>query len=268
MWLEAFPGQGGKEYNSHAPECDLLKESLINHYLFKEKFPNIFFDRVSGNSYGIYAAMVANCVLSEEDALEAVKLRADIVRRTERTKSAKDKTSMMSLFGVGRDKVEGIIQKRGLYLTNDYGSLLQVVAGRVEDLENLASQAPRLDIRKTRLLPIEGAYHCPLREEDSEEYAKQIHKWAFADPKVPMISSTEPRLLITAEDIKEELIRQMTRPVELPRVVRIAEENDVEVVFDIGPGNNMQLLVKRLTEKIKVLSFEKDLDMLESQLQP
>lgn len=261
MLLEAFPGQGGKEYISPKPELDLLNESLKNHFQLQDLAPHFKPSLIFGNSYGIYAAMVAAGVVTKEVALRLAEVRANLVRRAEEVREARglDRTGMLALLGLDRFRVDEVVEKFGVYLTNINGPKAWVVSGRLNDLGQIAAQVGK---RVAKLLPIEGAYHCPLREAESDQYGEEIKQFDFDKPKIPIVCSTKPRILQTVADLKEELISQMIRPVNLPEAVNLWIREGVSWVVDTGPGVTLKKLIQRININLLIFAFEQDREAL------
>lgn len=268
----AFPGQGSKEYPGNPnPEKTLYNESLDNYERILDLFPLVrrlkpyFF----GNSFGQFMADVAVGSITRLEGLELVRARTKIVRSDEdrRVAEDKDRTAMAVLIGHGREVIDGLVERRsGLYKTildliggkhpedlqisNVNGETNHVVAGDRTFIENLVtyiSQSREQVKTRAILLLIDGAYHIKARQRASEEFAAKIEELGivFKDPNYPLISSTKPRVLTTGAEVKEELIAQIPREVNIPEVAALWEELGIEVAADMGPGQFVNQVIKR-----------------------
>lgn len=279
--LIAFPGQGGSfnkaqgEQNKESshPELDLLHQTIKNYEDLQVKFPWLDPKRVFGNSAGLYAALVVGGVASYFVVRELLERRSKIVQETEG--NSKYPTNMVGIIGVDHKGVVDLItpynqdivgrnnmlpdraEKIPLIIeTNDNGPLAKVIGGPKEYLdfvvEKLGGRAKPLNI---------PAYHHPVRCEDSVRYARQIRDAVFGSPRKTIISSTNVRVLMTPEDVEEELAGQLVRPVSLPQVARLWQ--GVSAAIDNGPGNTMQKLFARIIGKeFPFFSLETDQDRI------
>lgn len=248
--IEAFPGQGDGARSieqSFSSSLENHKRLLSYHSTFE---PNFLF----GYSFGIYPALVVAGVLSEGDALELAKIRESFVLESEAQSDRK--TAMLSCFGICRDRAESLSRKYHVFLSNDNGPNLQVLSGYKDNLEKVEATAPGWGIRKTCWLPIEGAYHVPLREKESRIYKDILEDYEFQDPQIPLISSTKPRMLCCVPKIKEELYMQMIRPVKLPKAVVLMRDQNIDLLFDIGPEGAIKKMVKKIDENLLSVALD------------
>jgi [acyl-carrier-protein] S-malonyltransferase len=260
--VELFPGQGGKKYNSKTPDQDLLKESLRNHQqlldLIKGNKPKIIF----GNSYGLYAALVAAGVITVAVALDLARRRAQIVEEAEddRVKSGLAPTGMMSVIGKDVDYAKSLAEKYKLNISNYNGPLAHVLSGPRDLLEKAAEE---VGVR-ARIMDIAGAYHdLKYRARDIEKYAPIVRRAPMQklESGVVVVSSTDPRELKSEDDFREEMVLQMGRPVDIPEANKKIEQAGGEDAVDAGPGDGMQKIFQRIT-RMRLFSWERDKDRI------
>ncbi len=275
--LVVIPGQGSyKPENPQAgvpSEIQLLDTTLDRFSRFKDRFPNFQVKKVLGNSYGLYGALVVVGAITAVTAYKLAKERADLVREAEG--NSKYPTGMASLIGVTEQGVQDLIvpfnndiQQKNEKLsdkeekiplivrTNNNGPLAQVIGGPKDYLQQFLEQ-PRI---KGGMLDIEGAYHHPVRQAQQSRYREIVRDFIFKHPNIPLISSTNPRVLQGIEDIIEELVGQITRHVDLPKAAELWQ--GVHVIIDNGPGEAMQKLLSRIDRKTPILSTESNHDEL------
>ncbi len=260
--LEAFPGQGGKKYNSPTPERDLLEETIAGHERLRQINPRFKPDFLFGNSYGLYAALVVGGVIGFKVGLELAQRRADLVRKAEAEREARgeERTGMLSILGPTPDRLEEFAREFGVRISNYNGPAAHVLTGVLSRLKEIEQGATaRLGHYRAVILPIEGAYHDAVRRAESTIYAQHLKSIEFHDPEVPLISSTRPRVLRTKEGIFEELVKQMVEPVELTEAVQLWLQNGVDLVVESGPGSTIKKLSQKIVgDKARVLSLEED----------
>lgn len=255
VYIEAFPGQG-KKYDHPNPQGALLNDLLRGHDRFQQL--GIQPDYVYGHSFGLYAGMVAAGATSRDEAIRLANVRTQIVRETE-TKSPNGPSEMWSLIGVGREVAEKIAASLGIDLSNDNGPLLQVLAGYAHFRSLVEQKAQEFGVRKMITIPTGGAFHTKtVRAGDREEYAKEVFQTAkISDAKIPLITSTRPRIIQAAVDIKNELVDQITEMVEVPEVVRLFDGGEFANFIDVSGGELMKIF-DRVKGNFKMFALEKD----------
>lgn len=215
--IEAMPGQIAIEDPTiKRPERVILGDLLGQHDRLVELGGDGFKpDILMPYSFSTFAAASIAGVFSRSKAFEYASVRADMVRETEDRKPETDRTAMAIVVGSG-EYISELIKRFSLDWTNDNLSV-QVVAGRMRDL---AEMAKTVGNRFKGLLTAEGAYHCEERNDDSRRFGEYLKNERFANPHIPLISSTEPRLLQTGEDVKSELVALMRRKVVLEDILK------------------------------------------------
>lgn len=275
-----FPGQGGIFHTEGniRPEIALYRKSLKGFGLLLSLFPTIkdlnpnFF----GNSFGQYSAGAAAEVYTPEEGEQLIIIRADLIRREEerRVREGKPTTGMVVVLGQRIEAIRelvdrkselyksilakhGILAPEELHHTNINSETTHVVSGDRPFLEGLVAH---LGDRVAKLLPIEGMYHAESRRRLSEEYGEAIDKSGikFKNPIGPIIASTRPRLLTTAEHVLGEIVGQNYHPVNIPEAVKLMVNEGIEVLIDPGPGQFANQTLKRNNPHFKVISLDLD----------
>jgi hypothetical protein len=265
--IEAMPGQiAVKDSTIERPEQLILGQLFSRHdTLVAAAGGNFRPDVLMPYSFSTFAAAsVAGC-FSRAKALEYASVRADLVRATESRKPESERTAMAIVVGNGEYATD-LANKFGVDWTNNNFSV-HVLSGKVRDLTEMAKAA---GARFRGMLTAEGAYHCDEREEDSIHFATFLSGERFEDPKIPIISSTEPRLLQTGEDVKVELSALMRRRVVLEEILRgvasyirgeVAARLEIlsdHLIVDISPESTIKKLTSRLPVKLNVIDLNTD----------
>lgn len=258
--LFTFPGQEKRA----DPEQDSAERNLLTRIL--EPY-NSFVNRIReirdaiyfGNSFGIYAALLATGGLAPEDGYRLVDRRGQIVRQTEDAAALAEteargrgvdttfmgRTGMLRLIGVPVDQRVAVQRKYRLNTSNDYGAFV-VVTG----YQNAISGAvTALNIsRGVTVLEVDGAFHDPIRQADSELFKKDLADTRILTPNADIVSSTNARILRHPDDIREELAGMMVRPVILSDVLRVIRESGVRVAFDFDRVRSFQKIIDKIDE--------------------
>ena len=96
------------------------------------------------------------------------------------------------------------------------------------------------------MLPVGGAFHSPLMEPAREELAKAIEETTFNTPICPIYQNVSTFSVTNPDEIKENLIFQLTAPVKWTQSVQNMIKDGATSFTEIGPGKVLQGLVKKI----------------------
>jgi malonyl CoA-acyl carrier protein transacylase len=255
--IETFAGQSAKKYSTPNPDLAQFGEAIGNHSLLPDA-RKIDVEAYGPVSFGMFSALVASGSLKPQVARFVMETRRRIIEATELkwAETGVGRTAMATVAR-GTELVNDLVNKTGevyselarslgseptVFRTNNYGSY-QVIGGSKVVLEKLV-ELPT-GARVVLLDQINGAHHCAARNEDVSEFAKSIKEISFADPRRPIIASTEPRPLITGEEVKEETIESLGREVDLIKMIQEIKKFGVTHGIDCGPGDFISKFVGR-----------------------
>jgi [acyl-carrier-protein] S-malonyltransferase len=85
--------------------------------------------------------------------------------------------------------------------------------------------------------------------------AEAIAKLSFTQPTIPIIGNTTAQPLTTAEQVKEELLRQLCNCVQWQRSVEYMVGNGVSTFIEIGPGRVLAGLLKRIDRGVNIINI-------------
>ncbi len=235
----------------------VLATSLAAYELFKEK--NIDVDFMSGLSFGEYTCLYPAGVLGLGDIVSLVKGRAEATEEA----SKLCPSSMFAILGVKKEFLEEKSKEVGFYVANINSPRQIVVTLKKEDKDKIKSFFEALGAKVVEL-KIYGGFHSPFMEPAKEKFKEVIDNLEFKDAKVPIVSNVTARAHINRDEIKNNLIEQLTAPVLWQDSVEFMIRNGVEVFFEIGPSRILRRLIKKINPRLKIVNIEKteDLDEL------
>jgi len=206
-------------------------------------------DVVAGHSLGEFSALVANGVLSFEDGLKLVSKRALAMQKA----CEKSDSTMAAVLGLEDDVVEEVCTEIGKDVVpanyNCPGQL--VISGSVEAVNKACELLKEKGARRALVLPVGGGFHSPFMEPAREELAAAIANTKFNAPKCPIYQNVTTTAVTDAEDIKKNLIAQLTAPVKWTQSVK-QMINDGAISFtEVGPGKVLQGLVKKIDRSME-----------------
>ena len=209
-----------------------------------EKYANENFGMVAGHSLGEFSALVAAGVLSFEDALVLVSKRAMAMQKA----CEMQKSTMAAVIRLDREIIERICaETEGIVVPANYNSPEQIViSGSEEAIDAACVKMKEAGAKRALKLQVGGAFHSPLMEPAREELAKAIVSTNFNDAKVPIYQNVDALPHTSANEIRENLVKQLTSAVRWSdSVVKMHEDGATEFV-EVGPGQVLTGLVAKI----------------------
>ncbi len=212
---------------------------------------------VAGHSLGEYTALVAAGAIAFTDAVKLVSLRGQYMRDAVAEKGG----SMAAIVGLDDGRIEEICRdvsakSSQIVKPANYNSIGQVViAGHEQAVEKAIEQANAAGARLAKILPVSVPCHCPLMEPASESLSRALESTTIHQPKIPVLNNVDAKFYSNVESIKEGLVRQLYSPVRWVESVLKMQEDRVESIMEIGPGNVLVGLIRRIDRSLKPFSI-------------
>ena len=283
-----FPGQGaqavgmGKELYDQHPEVRALMEQAnellgfrITDLMFegtpealkqtKVTQPAVFLhsvvaavalggepDAVAGHSLGEFSALVVSGALSFEEGLRLVAMRAEAMQR------ACDQVpgTMAAVLALSDEAVEQVCAEvEGVVVAANYNCPGQlVISGEEAAVVAACAKAKEAGARRALPLPVGGAFHSPLMQPAREELARAIEQADFRTPRCPIYQNVDAQPHTDPEQIKQNLIAQLTAPVRWTQSVQAMAADGITRYVELGPGSVLQGLVRKIVPDVEVES--------------
>ena len=207
---------------------------------------------VAGHSLGEFSALVANGALSFKDGLELVYQRALAMQEA----CDANPSSMAAVLGLEDEKVEKICaQIEGIVVPANYNCPGQlVISGETAAVEKACEALKAAGAKRALLLPVNGAFHSPLMKPAQDKLAKAIENTKFNKPIIPIYQNITTTAVEDPEEIKKNLIAQLTGPVKWTQTVRNMIADGAESFVEVGPGKTLQGLIKKIHPEALVSS--------------
>ncbi len=201
---------------------------------------------VAGHSLGEFSALVAAGVLTFPDALRLVTERG----RLAATKGARG--AMAAVIGLSAADVDRVIAEtvpRGsAVVANDNGPAQVTIAGDSESVVRVSEALRRHGARKVVPLRISGPFHFPAMGAIGGDLASFMRTITFRDPVVPVVANTSGAPHESGARIPDALVRHLSQRVEWLRSVRFMAERGASTFVEIGAGQVVNGLVKRIAD--------------------
>lgn len=202
---------------------------------------------VAGHSLGEYSALTAAGVLSFKDALRLVAERG----RLAATRGATG--AMAAVLGLDAGTVDRVIAETGragdVVVANDNGPAQVTIAGSDAGVEAVSEALRAAGARKVVPLRISAPFHFPPMGKIADDLREFMRSLRFRDPVVPIVANIDALPRIRAVDIPEALAKHLSTRVEWLRSVRFMLQQNVSTFVELGAGEVVSGLVKRIAEQ-------------------
>tara|TARA_B110000503_G_scaffold141225_1_gene234089 strand:- start:564 stop:1436 length:873 start_codon:yes stop_codon:yes gene_type:complete len=209
-------------------------------------------EMVAGHSLGEFSALVANGSLSFEDGLKLVSQRALAMQKAcEITPS-----TMAAVLNLDDKIVEEICASiEGIVVAANYNCPGQlVISGAFKAVELACEKMKEAGAKRALVLPVGGGFHSPMMEPARAELAAAIEATMFAKPICPVYQNVTATAVSDPEEIKKNLIIQLTAPVKWSQSVNQMIRDGATSFTEVGPGKVLVGLVKKINPEAETFS--------------
>ena len=227
----------------------LVATSLAFLVAVKERL-GIVPDFVVGHSVGEFAALAAADSMSIKDAIALVRERGMAMAEAARQKPG----SMAAILGLEDEVVEQLCRKiLGVWPANYNCPGQIVVSGEHDAVDECIELAQEAGARRAVKLKVSGAFHSPLVARAAERLRPAVERVNFKEPVAPFMSTVTARFE-SAQRVAPLLVDQLTAPVRFTQAARELMNKGVHTFVEVGPGNVLSGLVKRIDRTAKAIS--------------
>jgi [acyl-carrier-protein] S-malonyltransferase len=131
-----------------------------------------------------------------------------------------------------------------------------VISGAKAAVEKAATLAKAKGARRAVMLPVSAPFHCALMQPAQEEVARVLAGLTMAEPRFPVAANVTGKLVTTAEDTRDALIRQVTGAVRWVDCMRTLVGAGAEVFIEVGPGKVLCGLLRQIDPAQKTTNVE------------
>lgn len=216
---------------------------------------------VAGHSLGEYSALVCVGALSFSDALRVVRERGRLMQAA----VPSGKGAMAVIIGLDMAAVSSICQKAEegevVAPANYNGGGQIVIAGSKAAVARAMVLAKSGGAKRVLELPVSAPFHCPLMKPAAEGLKRVLDNVTIHPFSVGVISNVDAEVNLDPARVKPTLAEQAMRPVRWEESVQKLESLGVSKMLEVGPGRVLKGLVKRISPKIEVDTFEAPQDL-------
>ena len=236
-------------------QTKVTQPAIFLHSVILAKTLNNFHpDMVAGHSLGELSALVANGTLAFADGLKLVSERALAMQDA----CEAEPSTMAAVLGLADEKVERICEETpGIVVAANYNCPGQlVISGATEAVTAACDNMKAAGAKRALMLPVGGAFHSPLMKPAEERLAQAIADTTFNKPMCPVYQNVSTTAISNPEEIKNNLIQQLTSPVKWTQSVQNMLADGASEFIEVGPGKVLQGLVKKIDRSAAARSVE------------
>ena len=211
-------------------------------------------DMVAGHSLGEFSALVAAGALSFEEGLKLVFARAQAMQKACELRPS----TMAAVLALPDEKIEEICNGIDeVVAPANYNCPGQVViSGSIEGIDAACEQLLAAGAKRAMKLKVGGAFHSPLMQPAQEELSEAIANAKFQTPVCPIYQNVDGKPHTDPEEIKENLIKQLTAPVRWTQDVEAMIADGANEFVELGPGAVLQGLVKKINRQVETSGMQ------------
>ena len=239
----------------HGPDEKLFETQVVQNAIFLVSLISALKEgndykpsMVAGHSLGETTALVANGCLSFEDGLMLMNERAVEMENAFRKVPA----AMVAVLGLEDRVVERVCDSiEDIVVPANYNCPGQlVISGSIEGIDKACVLLKEKGAKRALKLPVGGAFHSPLMQPASEELQAAINATNFKTPICPVYQNVNAYPQTNPDDIKQNLIAQLTAPVRWTQTVKNMITDGADEFIELGPGDVLKGLVKKINPEM------------------
>lgn len=213
-------------------------------------------DFVAGHSLGEYTALIAAGSLTISDAVRLVRQRGLLMQEA----VPPGQGTMAAILGLEADKIIEICAEAaqvGVVEPANYNCPGQIVlAGQTSAVHRAVELAKAAGAKRTLLLPVSGPFHSRLLKDVSSQLADALEKVIISRAWVPVVANCTAALETTPQEIKANLIKQVSAAVLWQQSIETLLAAGVTTFVEMGPGKVLSGLLKRIDKNVEMYNIE------------
>jgi len=225
----------------------------------------------AGHSLGEYTSLTALNSLSLPDTAKLLRLRGKAMQNS----FPSGEGAMAAILGLDVDEVRKTINsseiKNVCQVANDNAPGQIVISGEINAVNDIINLLKEKGVKKVIELPVSAPFHCDLMNDAKEIMKNELMNIALNKPIIPIVQNTTVDATEDIEEIKNNLVNQVTATVRWRETMEKFKELGVDSIIEVGAGNVLTNLAKRsapnlqrftLSSKESLENFMRDFDIV------
>ena len=213
----------------------------------------------AGLSLGEYSALVAAGCISFRDAVKLVRQRGEFMEEA----SLENPGKMAAIIGPELGAVEDITKKTDCVIANLNCPGQVIISGSVSAVDKAMELAKLTLQAKCIPLAVSGPFHSPLMTKASDRLKEGLTKVRFSKPEIPFVSNVTTAYINDIDSIKNNLALQVKGRTLWEASIRLMMKDGIMEYYEIGPGNVLKGLLRKIDKNLTVRNIEKVSDLTE-----
>lgn len=207
-----------------------------------------------GFSLGEYGALYASGVYSFIDCLSLINRRATYMD----AETKKYKGTMFALLGLNDDVIQETIDdlKSNIEIANYNSDVQTVISGPVTDMDLIIKTLKEKGLKRAIELKVSGAFHSKLMKEAAIKLSIDLKNIDKKTPSMPVYMNTTGEKLVI-ENLETLLENQVYQAVKFKQSINNMIKDGYTHFIEIGPGNVLSSLIKKINSEVVVTSIDK-----------
>ncbi|MDC3144111.1 ACP S-malonyltransferase [Pelagibacteraceae bacterium] len=227
----------------------------IHRCLQHEKLINLnSVSYTAGHSLGEYSSLVASNSLDFKDAVKILKVRSEAMQESMPIGTG----GMAAIIGSSLSQISKLLPELSkigkIYIANDNADGQIVLSGEISAIDHICSNNKTYGIKRAIKLPVSAPFHCELINSAKAKIKTELQNYNFKDFNFPLISNVEARPCKSSE-IGELLANQVVSKVRWRESIEYMIKKKVTTFIEIGPGNVLSNIVKRMDKSLITISI-------------
>lgn len=246
-----FEGTAEELKQTKVTQPAVFLHSVISALCMGEAFQP---DMVGGHSLGEFSALVAAGALQFEDGLRLVHARAMAMQKACEAAPG----GMAAVLALPDETIEKVCAEvsaegQGVVVPANYNCPGQlVISGNVEAVNRACELLKAAGAKRALPLPVGGAFHSPLMQPAKDELQTAIEATTFSTPRCPIYQNVDGKAHTDADEIKANLIAQLTASVRWTQEVQAMIEAGATEFTECGPGKALQGMIAKIDRNVTV----------------
>jgi len=211
----------------------------------------------AGHSLGEYSAYVASGVIQFHEAIKLVRARGEAMQEA----GNQNKGTMAAIIGLEPEKVESLCQEAsdaGIVQCANFNSPGQIViSGSDDGVKKAMELCQSAGAKLVKELVVSAAFHSPLMNSAKEKLNVSLSATNFYNSKFPVYTNVTAKPAGSVNEIITKLYEQITAPVRWEETIHNMINDGIEEFYEIGPGNVLQGILKRINPNVQRIGIDK-----------
>jgi len=244
------------------PEPELVKSNHCQPAIFtvtavcfqalKSQISNLFCQAAAGLSLGEWTALHLAGAISFEDGLRVLAARGRYMQEA----CEEQEGAMVSVIGLESEKLQKIAAESGVEIANYNSAEQTVLSGHKKNIQEAEKMAKAAGAKRAIMLNVAGAYHSSLMKSAGDKMSAILRNISISAPRFPVVSNVTGQPHGSPEEIKQNMVRQVTSSVKWIDCVQTMAGMGVNCFVECGPGRVLSGLVKRIQPQAQLCNVQ------------